>query len=119
MVEQQELRAQECIGVWGFGHSRQGGGSGGTGSAQLASLVQGMQTVGDGQARFSLMAALIDQADAKPTSRGGGAFNVGEPNVRNARYGLRGVLVGEASNPGPPQTRNRPCVEVAEDIIMI
>ena len=35
------------------------------GSAQLASLVQGMQPVGDGQARSSLMAALIDQTDAK------------------------------------------------------
>ena len=34
-------------------------------SAQLASLVQGMQLVGDGEARSSLMAALIDQADAK------------------------------------------------------
>ena len=37
--------------------------------------------------------------------------------MRNARYGLRGVRVGEASNPGPPQTRNRPrVIEVAEDI---
>lgn len=35
------------------------------GSAQLASFVQGMQIVGDGQARSSLTAALIDQADAK------------------------------------------------------
>ena len=35
------------------------------GSAQLASLVQGMLPVGDGQARSSLIAALIDQADAK------------------------------------------------------
>ena len=35
------------------------------GSAQLASLVQGMQPVCDGQARSSVMAALIDQADAK------------------------------------------------------
>ena len=35
------------------------------GSAQLASLVQGMQPVGDGQARSCLMVALIDQADAK------------------------------------------------------
>ena len=35
------------------------------GSAQLASLVQGMQPVGDGQARSSVMAALVDQANAK------------------------------------------------------
>ena len=34
-------------------------------SAQLASCVQGMQPVGDGQARSFVMAALIDQADAK------------------------------------------------------
>ena len=33
-------------------------------SAQLASVVHGMQPVGDGQARNSVMAALIDQADA-------------------------------------------------------
>ena len=37
--------------------------------------------------------------------------------MRNARYGLRGVRVGEASNPGPPQSRIRPRVDVAEDII--
>ena len=35
---------------------------------------------------------------------------------RNARCGLCGFRVGEASNPGPPQTRNRPKVDVAEDI---
>ena len=35
------------------------------GSAQLASCVQGMLLVGDGQAQSSVMAALIDQADAK------------------------------------------------------
>ena len=63
MVEQQELRAQECISVWGFGHSRRALVA--QGSAKLVSLVQGMQPVGDGQARSSLMAALIDQADAK------------------------------------------------------
>ena len=36
----------------------------------------------------------------------------------NARYGLRGVRVGEASNPGPPQIRIRPRVDVVEDIIV-
>ena len=54
MVEQQELRAQECWELWWH-----------RGSAQLASCMQGMQPVGDGQARSSVMAALIDQADAK------------------------------------------------------
>ena len=50
--------------------------------------------------------------------RGGGAFNVGEPSVRNARYGFRGVRVGEASNPGPPQTRRRTrVIEESEDMI--
>ena len=28
--------------------------------------------------------------------------------LRFARYGLRGVRVGEASNPGPPKTRAHP-----------
>ena len=29
-----------------------------------------------------------------------------EPGVRNARYGLRGVRVGEASHPGPTRLRD-------------
>ena len=33
--------------------------------------------------------------------------------LRNALYGLRGVRVGEASNPGPPQPR----VDVVEEIL--
>ena len=38
--------------------------------------------------------------------------------MRNARYGLRGVRVGEASNPGPPQTRSRSrAIEEAEDML--
>ena len=39
--------------------------------------------------------------------------------MRNARHGLWGVRVGEASNPGPPQSMNRPRVDVAEDIIAL
>ena len=50
---------------FGLSHSRHVGGFGGTGSAQLASVVHGMQPAGDGQAQSSVMAALIDQADAK------------------------------------------------------
>ena len=37
--------------------------------------------------------------------------------MRNARYGFRGVRVGEASNPGRPQSRIRPRVDLAEDIL--
>ena len=37
--------------------------------------------------------------------------------MRNARYGLRGVRVGEPSNPGPPQSRIRPRVGMVEDIL--
>ena len=37
--------------------------------------------------------------------------------MRNKRYRLRGVRVGEASNPGPPQSRIRPLVGVVEDIL--
>ena len=40
-----------------------------------------------------------------------------EPSLNGARYGLRGVRVGEASNPGP-QSRVRPRREdVAEDLL--
>ena len=60
LVEQQELRAPECFGVWVI--VARVGALVAQGSAQLASLVQGMQPVGDGQARSSVMAALIDQA---------------------------------------------------------
>ena len=38
MVEQQELRAQDCLGIWGFGHSRQVGGFGGTGVSSIGKL---------------------------------------------------------------------------------
>ena len=40
-----------------------------------------------------------------------------EPRLNDVRYGLRGVCVGEASNPGP-QSRVRPHREdVAEDLL--
>ena len=41
-----------------------------------------------------------------------------EPSLNDARYGLRGVRVGEASNP-EPQSRVRPRCgeEVAEDVL--
>ena len=61
----------------------------------------------------------VDRPSRRQTSMcGGGGFTVGESCVRNARYGHRGVRVGEASNPGStPQTRNRPRVDVAEGIL--
>ena len=84
----------------------------------MASVVHGMQPVGDGQARSSVMAALIDQADAKRRCVEVVPSTFFESCVRNALHGLRGVRVGEASNPGPPQTRIRPRVDVAEDILV-
>ena len=54
----------------------------------------------NGQGKSSMMAALIDQADAK--RRCIEATTVGrESGVRDARYGLRDVRVGEATHPGP------------------
>ena len=60
MVEQQELRAQSLgsqpqLPGWGLWWHR----------GQLSWQVLWMQPVGDGQARSSVMAVLIDQADAK------------------------------------------------------
>ena len=66
MVEQQELRAQECFGILGLGHSRQDGGFGpGVSSIGKCCAWNAVQPVGDGRTRSSVMAALIDQADAK------------------------------------------------------
>ena len=90
-------------------------------------LVTGVSSIGkscatDAACRRRSSPILCDGSADPPNRRqrsmcGGGAFTIGESCVRNARYGLRGVRVGEASNPAPPQTRNRPRVDVAEDII--
>ena len=110
------MRAQEFFGVWGLGHSRQGGSSGGTGVSSLGKSCA-KNAACRGWSSPILCDGSVDRPSRRQTSMcGGGAFNVVESCVRNARYRLRGVRVGEASNPGPPQTRNRPR-DVAEDIL--
>ena len=62
----------------------------------------------------------VDRRSRRQTPmRGGGAFNVGEPSVRNARYGLSGVRVGERRR---TQVHHKPgfvhvSSKVAEDIL--
>ena len=63
MVELPQLRASERIGVRGRCHCGQSGSSDGQGSARMAAFAQGIPM--NGQAKSSLMSALIDQADAK------------------------------------------------------
>ena len=61
----------------------------------------------DGPSRSILMAAAIDQADAKGRCSIGtcSTINDRQLRVRQSRYGLRGVRIGEAANPGPPKSR--------------
>ena len=75
--------------------------------AQIGSLLsQGIS----GQSRSSMMESLIEESDAKRRLVQVGAetlrVDAREPRVK-ARHGLRGVRVGEASNPGPSQ--HEPC----------
>ena len=64
--------------------------------SQLASV---SRDLADGQSH--MMESLIEESDAKKKV---GPSDDREPRVK-ARYGLRGVRVGEASNPGPSQAR--------------
>ena len=63
------------------------------------------------------MCSLIDAADTKRRwlEVNGGAVQNREPSLRNLRYGLRGVGVGEASHPGPQHDRQ---VQVLDDLEM-
>ena len=82
------------------------------GTAQLASISRDVQM-------GRVVEIFTDRIDPrgvgrKEKTRAGGsqpavgiAVNVGEPRLR-ARYGLRGVRVGEASHPGPVASRVRP-----------
>ena len=68
------------------------------------------------------MASLIEESDAKKKGgarcqRVGVAVHGGEPSVRTC-YGLRGVRVGEASNPGSPKYRARRRVVDSDDDVL-
>ena len=69
------------------------------GAALLASITQDEPM--DGMSRSSKMCALIDEADSKRRCLENASLVVAivESGVRNARYGLRGERVGEASHP--------------------
>ena len=89
LVEQQELRAPECFRVWGFCHNCQGWGSGGTGVRSISE-----SCARDAGWRRSSPISIDRPSRSQASMCGGGAINVGESCVR-ARYGLRGVRVGE------------------------
>ena len=80
------------------------------GSARMVAFAQDIPL--NGQAKSSQMSVLIDQADAK--RRCIGNTDGWESGLRNSRCGLRGVRLGEASNPGPPGRRVR---DSAEEIL--
>ena len=81
------------------------------GAASLASMIRDVPM--EGKSRSTLMSSLIDEADAKRRCLDAStAFDVAiqsrQSNVRNARYGYRGVRVGEASHPGPSHHSSAP-----------
>ena len=65
------------------------------------------QGKGKGRDPSSLMETLIDQAHFR-----GERSYPRSPVTRNARYGLRGVRVGEATHPGPSQDLCRASEEI-------
>ena len=94
-------------------------GCGARGTAQLT--VGSRDVLMDGSTR-SVDGSLIEQSDAKRRVVQGArpvvAVHGGEPSVRTC-YGLRGVRVGEASNPGPTQVQGarRRVVDSDDDVL--
>ena len=79
MVEQQELRVQECSGVWGLSQSRQGGGSGGTGVSSIGKSCGRNVCSLSAIVKPILCDGSVDRPSRRQTSMCGGcAFNVGE-----------------------------------------
>ena len=77
----------------------------------------------DGTSRSTLMSAVIDRSsrseETLPCSwiRCTVPISGGQSCLRSARYGLRGVCIGEASNPGPPQVRPRFSEDGVENVL--
>ena len=67
------------------------------GISQLASVLRDCPA--EGQSRSSMMESLIEGCPSGNRDASRDAIDAREPSV-NARYGLRGAWVGEASNPG-------------------
>ena len=107
-----QLRLEECTGIRGLNHSCEGG----------CTVESGHSPVGinfERRADGRVVEIFTDGIDHRGVGRkektraGGGqpavgiTVNVVEPSLR-ARYGLRGVRVGEASHPGPVASQVRP-----------
>ena len=107
MVELPQLRASERIGVRGCYHGGQTSSSGGTRVCEDGGICARCPHERPGEI-FSDV--LIDQADAKRRCIEATQMD-GSPSVRNSRYGLQCVCLGEASHPGPPGRRSRDSAE--------
>ena len=108
LVEFQELRTSQCFGVWRSQHHLQVVFLVGRGMRKVGSFwhhrVHGHQF----KIRFD---GCIDHGWRRqaslPSWEGCSSFDDWKPSeLRESRYGLRGVRVGEASYPGPVQTRH-------------
>ena len=102
---------------WRFGHCRQGGGLGGTGVSPSGKVRTGIAC----QWQILMFCdCSFDRASRCQTPMRQVSQSTLVHQVRGmARHALRGVRVGEASNPGPPKIRTRPrLTEEAEDLAL-
>ena len=120
VAQQPELRAQECIGVWKYFNHCQGRRAGGSGHRRTLVIHASGANGRHNEVNFNGSFDRFSGCEATMSARGfQSCVSIfgREPSLNDAKYGLRGVRVGEASNPGP-QSRVRPRREdVAEDLL--
>ena len=109
LAQRQKLRAPECDGVWrrrsGGPNRRFGGTIGnpiGVGSSPRCAYGRGIPVCSD---------VRVDRRPSEKAMFGrrcsiSGRRGIGHSELIRSRYGLRGVRVGEASNPGPSRERS-------------
>ena len=120
VAQRTKLRIAQCFGVWRHDHHCQIGRVGGSGhfrdgffrsNSVVGRHVQINSDVGSdrsGRSEETLPCSWI---------RCTVPISGGQSCLRSARYGLRGVRIGEASNPGPPQVRPRFSEDGVENVL--
>ena len=111
MVELPQLRASERFRVRGRCH---GGQSGSSGSSRVCEDGCIRARCPHERAGEIFCDVCSDRSGRRREEVHRGNTDGGESGLRNSRYGLRGVRLGEASNPGPPGRRVR---DSAEEIL--
>ena len=120
VAQRTKLRIAQCVGVWRHDHHCQIGRIGGSGhfrdgffrsNSALGRHVKINSDVGSDRSSRS--------EETLPCSwiRCTVPISGGQSCLRSARYGLRGVRIGEASNPGPPRVRPHFSEDVVENVL--